>query len=101
MPRRVAMYSSEFASVNQICTYGAFLLGLSVIPFIINVVWSWRSGPVAGDNPWSAMTLEWSTSSPPPIENWEELPVVTHGPYDYGRNGDRPEAPVAEPAISG
>jgi cytochrome c oxidase subunit 1 len=100
MPRRVAMYSAEFTTVNQICTYGAFLLGLSVIPFIINVIWSWRSGPLAGDNPWEAMTLEWTTSSPPPIENWEELPIVTHGPYDYGRNGDRTETPVVEPAIS-
>jgi cytochrome c oxidase subunit I len=60
-------------------------LAASVIPFAINLVWSWLSGPKAGDNPWNALTLEWTTSSPPLIENWEVLPVVTHGPYEYGQ----------------
>jgi cytochrome c oxidase subunit 1 len=84
MPRRVAMYSPEFESINKICTYGAYILALSVIPFTINMVWSWIAGPKAGGNPWNALTLEWTTDSPPIIENWEVLPVVTHGPYDYG-----------------
>ncbi|MBF2005449.1 MAG: cytochrome c oxidase subunit I [Chlorogloeopsis fritschii C42_A2020_084] len=84
MPRRVAMYDPQFTSINEICTIGAYILGLSVIPFTINILWSWIAGKKAGDNPWNAMTLEWTTSSPPLIENWEVLPVVTHGPYDYG-----------------
>ena len=41
-------------------------------------------GPKAGDNPWGGLSLEWTTSSPPIIENWEVLPVVTYGPYDFG-----------------
>ncbi len=86
MPRRVAMYDPQFASINQLCTIGAFILAASVIPFTINVIWSWSRGAVAGDNPWRALTLEWTTSSPPLIENWEVLPVLTHGPYDYGLN---------------
>ena len=86
MPRRVAMYDPQFQSVNQLCTIGAFILGASVIPFTINIVWSWIKGVPAGDNPWNALTLEWTTSSPPLIENWEELPVVTHSPYEYGRD---------------
>jgi cytochrome c oxidase subunit I len=85
MPRRVAMYDPQFTSINQLCTVGAFVLAASVIPFAVNMVWSWLYGPQAGDNPWKALTLEWTTSSPPLIENWEVLPVVTHGPYDYGR----------------
>ncbi|MGI2903545.1 cytochrome c oxidase subunit I [Tolypothrix sp. VBCCA 56010] len=84
MPRRVAMYDPQFVSLNQICTVGAFVLAASVIPFTINVIWSWIAGPKAGDNPWQGLTLEWTTSSPPIVENWEVLPVVTHGPYDYG-----------------
>ena len=84
MPRRVAMYDAQFEAINVICTYGAYLLAVSVIPFTINVIWSWNAGAEAGDNPWNALTLEWTTASPPAIENWEELPVVTHGPYDYG-----------------
>lgn len=91
MPRRVAMYDPQFTSINQLCTIGAFVLGLSVVPFAINVIWSWTRGTPAGDNPWNGLTLEWTTASPPLIENWEVLPVVTHGPYDYGKNGQSPE----------
>lgn len=86
MPRRVAMYDPQFTTLNHICTYGSILLGLSVIPFFINLIWSWLYGPKAGDNPWNGLSLEWTTSSPPLIENWEVLPVLTHGPYDYGMN---------------
>ncbi|MEM7726359.1 MAG: cytochrome c oxidase subunit I [Cyanobacteria bacterium P01_A01_bin.45] len=84
MPRRVAMYDPQFISLNQLCTLGSYILGISVIPFFINVLWSWSFGRQAGDNPWNALSLEWTTASPPAIENWETLPVVTHGPYEYG-----------------
>ncbi|HIK39915.1 cytochrome c oxidase subunit I [Thermoleptolyngbya sp. M55_K2018_002] len=84
MPRRVAMYDPQFTALNQLCTFGAFMLAASLIPFIINAVWSWTRGPKASDNPWNALTLEWTTASPPIIENWEVLPVVKHGPYEYG-----------------
>jgi cytochrome c oxidase subunit I len=84
MPRRVAMYDPQFTAINQLCTFGAFFLAASVIPFMINVIWSWSKGEKAGDNPWNALTLEWTTASPPIVENWEVLPVVTHGPYAYG-----------------
>jgi cytochrome c oxidase subunit I len=104
MPRRIAMYDPQFTYLNQICTYGAFLLGLSVIPFAINMVWSWMKGPKASDNPWKALSLEWTTSSPPAIENWEVLPVVTHGPYDYGMNiltsEGKPSATAEEVPVS-
>jgi cytochrome c oxidase subunit 1 len=88
MPRRVAMYDPQFISLNQICTVGAFILAISVIPFAYNAINSWFNGESAGDNPWESLTLEWTTSSPPIIENWEVLPVVTHGPYDYGNQQD-------------
>lgn len=84
MPRRVAMYDPQFEPINVICTIGAFVLAFSVVPFLINVIWSWQRGKVAGDNPWGGLSLEWTTSSPPLIENWEVLPVVTKGPYDFG-----------------
>lgn len=84
MPRRVAMYDAQFTDLNQLVTVGAYILAVSVIPFYINVLWSWSKGQKAGDNPWNALTLEWTTASPPIIENWEVLPVVTHGPYEYG-----------------
>ena len=95
MPRRVAMYDPQFTFVNQICTFGAFVLAASVIPFTINMIWSWMYGAKAGANPWNAKTLEWTTASPPAIENWEVLPVVTHGPYDYGMSEHQAEAAEA------
>ena len=84
MPRRVAMYDPQFAGLNQLVTYGGMILGLSLLPFLINVIWSWSRGQNSPDNPWSALTLEWQTTSPPAIENFDGDPIVTHGPYDYG-----------------
>jgi cytochrome c oxidase subunit 1 len=84
MPRRVADYAPEFAIYNQLATLGAFLLGISTLPFLYNVIISWIKGPKAGDNPWEALTLEWQTSSPPPEHNFETTPVFDRWPYDFG-----------------
>ncbi len=84
MPRRVAEYDPKFAAINLLCTIGTYILATSTIPFIINAVWSWISGPKAGNNPWKALTLEWMTSSPPPVENFDGDPVLVCEPYDYG-----------------
>ena len=96
MPRRVVEYAPEFATYNAIATIGAFLLGISTIPFLINVFISLRRGEVAGDNPWEAKTLEWQTSSPPSIYNWDEdhQPHVSGGPYDFGFDGAHGAAPA-------
>jgi cytochrome c oxidase subunit 1 len=84
MPRRVVDYAPEFASFNLLATLGAFLLGISTLPFLYNAVVSWVRGPKAGPNPWKALTLEWQTSSPPPEHNFEQTPKMTKWPYDYG-----------------
>ena len=84
MNRRIAQYDPKFTDLNQICTYGSYILAISTLPFIINVIWSWMFGIKAGNNPWQALTLEWMTNSPPAIENFEEQPVLKTGPYDYG-----------------
>ena len=84
MARRVAEYDPQFTFWNQVSSVGALLMAISTIPFLINVFVSIWSGAVAGDNPWNALTPEWLTSSPPPVENWHgEAPLVTH-PYGYG-----------------
>jgi cytochrome c oxidase subunit I len=80
MPRRVFTYPAlpGWETMNMISTIGAFILGFSVLIFLVNVVMSLRSGEIAGDNPWGAWTLEWATTSPPPEENFERVPPI-HG----------------------
>jgi cytochrome c oxidase subunit I len=84
MPRRVASYDPEFAFWNVIASLGGFLLGMSTLPFLINIVGSWVQGKKAPANPWRAIGLEWLVASPPPHENFEELPIVVAEPYGYG-----------------
>jgi cytochrome c oxidase subunit 1 len=98
MPRRVAEYAPQFTSVNQLASVGAFLLGVSVLPLAFNFLVNWVRGPAAGDNPWRALTLEWQTTSPPPLHNFAEPPVVTHGPYDYGSGVVAHGAPAPQAA---
>ncbi|MEB3188757.1 MAG: cytochrome c oxidase subunit I [Snowella sp.] len=86
MPRRVASYDAEFAFWNVIASLGGFLLGVSTIPFILNMVSSWVQGEKAPQNPWRAIGLEWLVSSPPSHENFEELPIVIAEPYGYGKD---------------
>jgi len=89
MPRRVAEYDPQFTLINQISSVGALLMAISTLPFLINVVMSLLQGPVAGPNPWRALTPEWLTSSPPPVENWiGAAPLVTE-PYGYGSHDER------------
>jgi cytochrome c oxidase subunit 1 len=84
MPRRVAEYDPQFAFINQISSAGALLMAISTLPFLWNVIASAFRGEIAGDNPWKALTPEWLTSSPPPVENWKgEAPLVEE-PYGYG-----------------
>jgi cytochrome c oxidase subunit I len=63
------------------------VLGLSTLIFVDNMVSSWRGGPRAAANPWRALTLEWQVSSPPPIFNFDSVPTVVGGPYEYGVPG--------------
>lgn len=86
MPRRVASYDPEFAFWNVLASIGAFVLGMSTIPFLLNVFASWIAGKEAGDNPWRAIGLEWLVSSPPDVENFEEIPIVVSEPYGYGKS---------------
>ncbi|MBM3821224.1 MAG: cytochrome c oxidase subunit I [Acidimicrobiia bacterium] len=87
MPRRVFDYSSNYATLNLIVSIASFVLGASLILFFYNVIVSWIRGPVASANPWRALTIEWQVSSPPPVFNFDEIPTVVGGPYEYGVPG--------------
>jgi cytochrome c oxidase subunit 1 len=83
MPRRYHMYPEEWQVLNVLSTAGASILGTGYLIPMVYFVWSWRKGPKAGDNPWGATGLEWTTASPPPTENFLETPIVTGPAYDY------------------
>jgi len=78
MQRRIATYPIEtgFLPLNVVETAGAFLLGLSVLIFVWNMLVSWRRGVLAGNDPWLGNTLEWLTTSPPPVYNFASLPRI-------------------------
>jgi cytochrome c oxidase subunit 1 len=83
MPRRYAVYPAEFQVLNVMSSAGASILGVGYLIPLIYFIWSMRYGPKAGPNPWKAKGLEWETPSPPPTENFEQIPVVTEEAYDY------------------
>ena len=87
MPRRVADYAHQYAAWNGIISVSSFIFGMTFFIFLYNIVTSWRHGPAAEANPWRAHTLEWQVSSPPPVFNFDEVPTVVGGPYEYGVPG--------------
>jgi cytochrome c oxidase subunit 1 len=78
MPRRIYTYQPGrgWELTNMIATAGAFIQAIAIALMAWNIVRSLRRGDVAGDDPWDAWTLEWTTSSPPPEYNFETIPVV-------------------------
>ena len=78
MPRRIYTYDADrgWDFWNQLTTVGALVQVPSFVIFVVNTIWSLRRGEPAGDDPWNAWTLEWTTTSPPPSYNFEEIPTV-------------------------
>ena len=95
MPRRYADpylhgYLEHLLPMNQFMTISAILMGSAQILLFINIFYSMFFGPKAGRNPWNATTLEWTAPSPPPHGNFDEPPIVFHGPNEYAvHNGDK------------
>ena len=89
MPRRYHVYPDEFQVLHVLSTAGASILGIGYLVPMIYLVWSMRYGKRAGDNPWNATGLEWTTPSPPTVHNFERVPVVDEEPYNYPRRDGR------------
>ena len=83
MPRRYPTYPPEFQILNVMSSLGASVLAIGYLLPLAYLPWSLKYGRVAGANPWHATGLEWQTISPPHKNNFEETPVVEHGPYIY------------------
>jgi cytochrome c oxidase subunit 1 len=78
-------HAQEVLHWNAFMSTGAYVLLLAQIPFIFNFFWSIRHGEKVGANPWQATTLEWAAAPSPPVAhgNFEHVPVVVRGPYEY------------------
>jgi heme/copper-type cytochrome/quinol oxidase subunit 1 len=78
MPRRIYTYAPDLGwnLWNLASTIGAFLIALSFVVFLVNVVKTTRSAGPAGADPWDGRTLEWSVPSPPPPWNFSRIPIV-------------------------
>jgi cytochrome c oxidase subunit 1 len=78
MPRRVYHFpqAPEWGDLNFLATLGAFTIAASIAVFLVNVLYSLGAGRRSGADPWDGDTLEWATTSPPPPQNFDVIPVV-------------------------
>jgi len=92
-PRRYSQftevhYLANLIPLNTFITFAAFVTIAGQLIFVVNLFWSMFKGKKASDNPWEATTLEWTTATPPPHDNFGgHTPVVHNGPYEYGVPG--------------
>jgi cytochrome c oxidase subunit I len=84
MPRRVVTYPERFELLNVWASISAFVLGVSMLVFLANLVYSLVIARIpAAENPWRSSSVEWQTTSPPPPHNFDRIPVIGD-PHDYG-----------------
>ena len=84
-PRRVVTYPSGLQFLNDWVSISAFCLGISMLLFLYNLVWSLAfAKKPAGANPWGSRSIEFQLPSPVPVHNFDRLPVFTSDPYGYG-----------------
>ena len=86
MPRRYYTYLEQYRPYHVFSSWGAFVIGLAFLIMAFYMVYSLLKGEkVKEKNPWGALTLEWMTDTPPGAHNFERIPLVVDGPYDYDR----------------
>jgi cytochrome c oxidase subunit 1 len=84
-PRRVVTYPTNLQALNIWVSVSAFVIGLSMLVFLVNLVWSMvvRREP-ALENPWRSKSAEWQLPTPVPIHDFDRFPVFDEDPYPYG-----------------
>lgn len=83
MPRRYYVHLPQFHGLHVFATVGSWFLVLGLLMFFGALLYAIFRGKKAEANPWGGVTLEWTIPSPPPLENFEEIPTVTAGPYHF------------------
>jgi len=84
VPRRYWAIPAEYSPYMWVGTIAAYFLIFSFLLMIYNLFTSIKNGEKCGDNPWGAKSLEWTLPSPPPFYNFDEIPNIKHGPYEFG-----------------
>jgi cytochrome c oxidase subunit I len=103
-PRRVVTYPSNLQPLNDWVSVSAFVIGLSMLVFIVNLVWSmFIKREPAEVNPWHSRSAEWELPTPVPVHDFDRFPVFDPDPYPYGvEHAPAPAyAPAPAPAQSG
>ena len=101
-PRRVVTYPQHLQFLNDWASASAFVLGLSMLVFLFNLVYSLVFVRIrAESNPWHSLSLEWQLPSPVPVHDFDRIPVITGDPYDYGTAGVPVAASAPAPASGG
>jgi cytochrome c oxidase subunit 1 len=85
MPRRYYDYLPQYEGWHILSTVGSWILVSGILFMLGNLFYALLKGPKAPVNPWGGTTLEWRVPSPPPLENFDEIPVVTGGPYVHDK----------------
>jgi len=97
-PRRVYTYARSLETLNDWVSISSFLLGVSILIFLANFVYSTVIARVREEgNPWRSRGLEWQVASPPPPGNFARVPIVLSGPYEYGVQDAPPVADLDPP----
>jgi cytochrome c oxidase subunit 1 len=85
MPRRYYNYLDQFQPLHEFSSIGSWIMAVGFIIMGYYLFHSLFKGRRVGKNPWGSLTLEWETESPPISHNFEKIPEVSHGPYDYDK----------------
>lgn len=88
MPRRYWDYLPQYQYLHIIATVGSWILVSGILLMFGNLHRAKKRGKKASSNPWGGVTLEWTTPSPPPVENFDTIPTIKYGPYDYEHLGE-------------
>jgi cytochrome c oxidase subunit 1 len=83
MPRRYFDYLPQFQLGHVLSSIGAYILAAGIIMMLVNFYKASKNGEKAPANPWNGLTLEWTIPSPPPLENFAEIPEITEPPYNF------------------
>jgi cytochrome c oxidase subunit 1 len=102
MPRRyydytvLAEFHPEFATLHAVSSIGSYITAIGLAITAYSLITSLFNGKKAPDNPWGGASLEWKTTSRPPLENFRETPFAGD-PYDFDNLVYNPQTGGYEP----